>query len=205
MENTDKYKFFTDNHHLVIENLYGEYRVGKVIRIVKQRLVLPHTYYRTIFRESNKVLLFDAFDVLKISTKELEEKYMPKLTGFSKVAVIRQGTADYHFAIYDDGYSYEPGNKVIVSGDNRVKAIDEIITPEEAFERFKENITAEVICPVDTSAYDERVNKRKAAEELKKKMDDAIKKMDEEYKYEMYAEKNADLKAMLDQYKELVG
>ena len=202
MENANKY--YTDNRYFVIEDIYGEYVIGNVLETIKSYRAF-HIYYKVIFEGNTEVLWFDDLEVLKINSKELEEKYMKKLKGFSKVAVVKQGSINYHFAIYDDGYSYEPGNKVIVSGDERIKVINEIITPEEAAERFKNNITAEVICPVDTSAYDERVNRRKAAEDLKKKMDDAIKKMDEEYKYEMYAEKNAYLKAMLDQYKELVG
>lgn len=179
---------YSDRYGTVVETWFDLCNYDLKVEIIAQD-GLSYTYYE--------------YDLYLIEKKE--DKQMAKLTGFSKVAVIRQGCIDYHFAIYDDGYSYEPGNKVMVSGDDKVKTINEIITPEEAAERFKKNITAEVICPVDTSAYDERVNKRKAAEDLKKKMDDAIKKMDEEYKYEMYAEKNADLKAMLDQYRELVG
>ena len=175
----------------IVVGVWGKYGYYNCLKKKKKNEV-PYVNTTICVKESNLM-------------KWKDDNGMSKLTGFSKVAVIRQGSLDYHFAIYDDGYSYEPGNKVMVSGDDKVKTINEIITPEEAAERFKKNITAEVICPVDTSAYDERVNKRKAAEDLKKKMDDAIKKMDEEYKYEMYAEKNADLKAMLDQYRELVG
>lgn len=178
---------YSDRYGTVVETWFDLCNYDLKVEIIAQD-GLSYTYYE--------------YDLYLIEKKE--DKQMAKLTGFSKVAVIRQGSLDYHFAIYDDGYSYEPGNKVMVSGDDKVKTINEIITPEEAAERFKKNITAEVICPVDTSAYDERVNKRKAAEDLKKKMDDAIKKMDEEYKYEMYAEKNAELKEMLDTYKKLV-
>ena len=40
---------------------------------------------------------------------------------------------------------------------------------------------------------------------MKKKMDAMIKKMDETNKYEMYAERNPELKELLGAYKELVG
>ena len=61
----------------------------------------------------------------------------------------------------------------------------------------------EVICRVDTSAYDQRVENRKKAEKLKKDMDAVIKQMDVTKKYEMYAAENPELAALLDQYKEL--
>ncbi len=127
---------------------------------------------------------------------------MSKLTGYKAVAVIKQGYAfkHYHFAIYDDGFDYQPGDKVILSnsndiwtikpGDkvilsnsNDIWTINEIITPEEATARYNKNITAEVVCKVDTNSYDKRVQKRKAIEKLKRDMDKKIKEMDETARY----------------------
>ncbi len=139
-------------------------------------------------------------------TQKKERNFtMAKLTGFNKVAVIKQGCVAYHFAIYNDGFDYQPGDKVLVSGNNRLLVIDDVITLEEAIQIFDKNITAEVICKVDTFSYDVRVKKRKQAADMKKKMDAMIKQMDEENKYDMYAERNPELKALLDNYKELVG
>ena len=47
---------------------------------------------------------------------------MSKLTGYKAVAVIKQGYAykHYHFAIYDDGFDYQPGDKVILSNSNDI-------------------------------------------------------------------------------------
>lgn len=130
---------------------------------------------------------------------------MAKLTGYNKVAVIKQGGGGvYHFAIYNDGFDYQPGDKVLVSG-NKLQVIDEVITPEEVVQRFDKNITAEVICKVDTSSYDIRVENRKRVADVKQKLDAMIKKMDETNKYEMYAERNPELKELLEAYKELVG
>ena len=136
---------------------------------------------------------------------------MAKLTGYTKVAVIEQGDSwsgmkDYYYALYDDGFIYQPGDSVLVSGGarNSVWEIKEIISSEEAAEKCKKNITAEVICKVDTSAYEERVSRRKAAESIKSKMTQMVKKMDEEMKYEMYASKNAEFASMYAKYKELL-
>lgn len=142
-----------------------------------------------------------------IYINEEENENMAALTGYKAVAVIKQGcyNKDYHFAIYEDGTDYQPGDMVKVSGGNGFDVIKEIITPEEAHERFKKNITAEVICKVDTTAYDERVRKRKEAADIKKEMDKVIKQMDERMKYEIYAEENPELKKMLEKYRELKG
>lgn len=147
---------------------------------------------------------YDEFEFLK---EESEEINMSKLTGFKAVAVVKQGCSVYHFAIFDDGMEYQAGDKVAVSGASKdyLLTINEVITPEEAAQRYSGNITAEVIDVVNMYNYEERVAKRKAAEDLKKSMDKAIKEMQEVDKYEMYAKQNPALKDMLDQYKKLVG
>ena len=135
-----------------------------------------------------------------------EDNVMAKLTGYKQVAAIKQGYSTYYYAIYDDGRKYYPSDSVIVSGaaSGTVHTIDEIIDPEEAASRMgNKNITAEIISYVDTSAYEERVEKRKAAEKLKKCMDKVIKEMEENNKYEVYAERNPELKEMLETYKKL--
>lgn len=136
-----------------------------------------------------------------------EDNVMVKLTGYKQVAAIKVGGSIYYYAIFDDGRAYCPGDKVIVSGaaSGTVHTISEVIDAEEAANRMgKKSITAEVIGYVDTSAYDDRIAKRKEAEELKKKMDYIIKEMDENNRYEMYAERNPELKEMFETYKKLI-
>jgi hypothetical protein len=139
---------------------------------------------------------------------EEENEQMAKLTGYYAVAVIEEGTGyckkDYYYAVFDDGNTYKAGDQVLVSGCNKdVLTIKEILTVPEAKEKGRKDITAEIICRVDTSAYDQRVENRKKAEKLKKDMDAVIKQMDVTKKYEMYATENPELAALLDQYKEL--
>lgn len=151
-------------------------------------------------------LVYDS--VQKISDKEGENNMATKLTGYKQVAAIKQGCSTYYYAIYDDGMVYYSGDKVLVSGvaSGTVYTISEIIDPEEAANRMgNKNITAEIITRVDTSAYDERVEKRKVADKLKKDMDKVIKQMEENNKYEMYAERNPELAEMLSKYKKLIG
>lgn len=173
--------------------------------------IVAVTFNTFTFEDIIYTIDFGEYDYLNVTSNyfifinEEENKNMAALTGYKAVAVIKQGcyNKDYHFAIYEDGTDYKPGDMVKVSGGNGFDVIKEVITPEEAHERFKKNITAEVICKVDTTAYDERVRKRKEAADIKKEMDKVIKQMDEKMKYEIYAEENPDLKDMLRKYMEL--
>lgn len=117
-------------------------------------------------------------DALNFETldKEKENINMNKLTGYVAVAVVELGGRDYHYAIYEDGIIYKQGDKVIVSGRNTIKTIKEIIRPEEAKNRYSGDITAEIVCRLNTKPYDERIRKRKEAEKTKKKWTNLSKK-----------------------------
>lgn len=133
---------------------------------------------------------------------------MAKLNGYYAVAVTKEGTGIYQkrycYAIFDDGNVYKPGDQILVSGSNKnILIIEDILTPEEANKIAPKDITAEVICKVDISAYTQRTEDRKQSEELKKKMDAIIKKMDSTKKYEMYATENPELQKLLEKYKSL--
>lgn len=187
-----------------LQQYYIKYwgRTGTIVAVTFNTYAFEDIIYKIDFGEDNYLnVTHNYFDFID----EKENENMAALTGYKAVAVIKQGyyNKDYHFAIYEDGTDYQPGDMVKVSGGNGFDVIKEIITPEEAHERFKKNITAEVICKVDTTAYDERVRKRKEAAEIKKEMDKVIKQMDERMKYEIYAEENPELKDMLRKYMEL--
>lgn len=105
-----------------------------------------------------------------IKLNESEDNNMAKLEGYKAIAVTKEGCygKKYFYAIYDDGKVYVAGDEIVVSGaNNGVLTIEEIITPDEC----NRNITAEVICKVDTSAYDKRVEERKEKAERKKEAD----------------------------------
>ena len=142
---------------------------------------------------------------------ESEDNDMAKLEGYKAVAVTKEGCygKKYSYAIYDDGKVYKAGDKIVVSGLNKdILTIEEILTPEEC----NASITAEVICKVDTSAYDKRMEERKEkaeckkeADKIKKQMDKMITEMDQTKRYEMYANYNPELAEKLKVYKELIG
>ena len=145
-----------------------------------------------------------------IKLNESEDNNMAKLEGYKAVAVTKEGCygKKYSYAIYSDGETYKVGDKIVVSGANKdILTIEEILTPEEC----NVNITAEVICKVDTLAYDKRVEERKEkaerkkeADKIKKQMDKMITEMDQTKRYEMYASDNPELAEKLKAYKELI-
>lgn len=207
MARIDDFTIYADGHKVLIIRYDKEYLVGRITDWTIMEAIL---YYKfnifNPFTFKNVTGLILPEKIIRVQNiEEKEKQYMAKLTGYKQVAVIKQGYGTYHFAIYDDGYEYKAGDSVVVSGNNQIQTIDEIITPEEAAERFGKSLTAEVICPVNLSAYKDRVEKRKAADKLKKSMDKIIKEMDENSKYDMYAERNPELKEMLETYKTLVG
>ena len=152
-----------------------------------------------------------------IVINESEDNNMARLEGYYAVAVTEEGIGynkrNYYYAIFDDGNIYKVGDQVIVSGSNNdVLEIKDIITLEEAKEKGRKDITAEVICKVDTSAYDKRVEERKEAAErkkeadkIKKQMDKMVEEMDKNKMYESYARFNPELAKKLKAYKELIG
>lgn len=157
----------------------------------------PETYYCR-----DKYLTLAGTSISLVYSDKEGEMTM-KLSGFNKVAVIEICERKYHFALYDDDIVV--GDKVLVSGRMAAEllTIKDIITVDEAKEKFKGDIVAEVKCKVDLSSYEHRVKNREEAAKLRKKMDEEIKKMDELNKYEMYAASNPVLKEMLEKFKEL--
>lgn len=61
----------------------------------------------------------------------------------------------------------------------------------------------EVVAKVNTTAFEVRQREAARVIELKKQMDQRIKSMEKINMYRLYAEKDADLKAMLDEYLKL--
>ena len=128
------------------------------------------------------------------------------LSGYYKVAETKQGYGTYYYAIFDDGNTYEKGDKILVSGANKeVLEITDILTPDKAKRNSSKAITAEVIGKVviDTSAYEARIEKRKAAEKLKKELDQKMKQLDKIQKYEYFAKLDPEFAALVDEYKKV--
>ena len=165
------------------------------------RLFVDGTDYQPGYCE-NKCLVLIKSSVRPIVTEFKQGETNMKLSGFKNVAVIEINGKDYNYALYDE---VKANDKVLVSGRmaTDILTVKEVITVEEARERFVGDVVAEVKCKIDLSSYEQRVKNREEAVKLRKKMDEEIKKMDELNKYEMYAANNPVLKEMLEKFKEL--
>lgn len=119
--------------------------------------------------------------------------------GYKRVAVIKCGCVDYHYALYDENIN--EGDECLVSGVNKsIVVINKVITSEEAKEKFNKSIIEEVICKVDSKPYLKRLENRKKAQELQKKMDKKILDLLEKNKYSMYAEKDQEIAELYSEY-----
>lgn len=183
--------------------------IGNVYGMFCKEATVIEEYPNFVQIEFDNGIIFDVYkkDIIIIERND----NMAKLEGYKAVAVTKEGCygKKYSYAIYSDGETYKVGDKIVVSGANKdILTIEEILTPEEC----NRNITAEVICKVDTSAYDKRVEERKdkaerkkEADKIKKQMDKMITEMDQTKRYEMYANDNPELAEKLKVYKELIG
>ena len=141
-----------------------------------------------------------------------------ELTGYIAVAGINLMGKEEYFAIYNDGYKYEKGDKVLVTGYRRgqILTIQNILTLDD-MTHFHENekITQEIVCKInpsaiDMTAYEDREKRRKELakiqykkHQLRQMMDDIIQSTKDDEKYEIFAETNSRFAKLLEEYKEL--
>lgn len=102
---------------------------------------------------------------------------MSKQIGYNRVAAIKGTRIPFlYYALYDD--DIQAGDTVLVSGCNIGKTLEVVYIIPAAYitNYFNKEITEEVICKVDMSAYTKRLELR-AAEEKRNKLDDLVKQM----------------------------
>lgn len=106
----------------------------------------------------------------------------------------------YPYALYDEDIAI--GDTVVVMTGHHGMAIAEVCSIGEM---PKDAVTCgrEIICKVDMTAYIDRKARAKQMAELKKEMDEKVKALQETALYELMAEKDPSLKAMLEQFKAL--
>ena len=101
----------------------------------------------------------------------------------------------YPYALYDEDIAI--GDTVVVMTGHHGMTIAEVCSIGEM---SKDSVTCgrEIICKVDMTAYNDRKAKAKKMAELKVEMDAKVKALQEVALYELMAEKDPELKAMLD-------
>ena len=139
-------------------------------------------------------------------------------TGYIAVAGINLMGKEEYFAIYNDGYKYEKGDKVLVTGYRRgqILTIQNIITLDDMTHVHEnEKITQEIVCKInpsaiDMTAYEDREKRRKELakiqykkHQLRQMMDNIIQSTKDDKKDEIFAETNPRFAKLLEEYKEL--
>ena len=145
------------------------------------------------------------FQNLQLIEQNQEDQKMA-ITGDFKVANVKflNGTNtsyEYEYAMFDD---YEVGDTVVVASAHHglgIAKISSIITKDQAATK---NFEREIVSKVDMETYETRKKNRNRVNELKAKMDKRFNELNKIALFEMMAEKDSELKSMLEEYKCLI-
>ena len=125
-----------------------------------------------------------------------------KIDGEYKIAVVNFLTGikgrGYSFALFDD--TIRVGDKVLCDS-NGTYAVAEVTDIKEDTENH--NVTKEIICKLDFSGFMKRKKKRERKKYLKEKMDKLARKHQSLDLYKLIADKDEDMKKMLEEYEAL--
>ena len=144
------------------------------------------------------------FDVSHVQIIESEETVMAKDYKIASVKFLdgtNHGTL-YTYALYDEGV--QAGDTVVVKTGHHGFALAEVveIAPEVAAPvKYGRQIAAKV----DFTAYNERTQRTKRLAKLKQDMDAKVKELQSTALYELLAEKDPALSAMLAEYKSITA
>lgn len=140
------------------------------------------------------------------------EENMNKIIGNYRVAKVRflQGSNThntYNYALFDNEIQ-QYDNCVVKSANHGlgIAVIEEIIDDVDNISVTDNygNIR-EIVCKIDMSAFNKRIDDRLRASQLKKEMDKKVKELQGLALYKMMAESSPELKAMLSEYEKLVN
>lgn len=124
------------------------------------------------------------------------------VTGNYRIAIVNflkgsNTTKGYSFALFDWSIMVDD----IVLCDTSVGyQVAKVIDIVEQLDYNGADVTKEIICKVDFTNFQKRIEERKRKVELKAKMDAMVKDDKELMLYQMLAEKNPVMKEMLDEY-----
>ena len=111
---------------------------------------------------------------------------------------------EYYYALFSDNADALVGDLVVVQTGHHGLALAQISSIDDT-DKNKVQCSREIVSVVDTSAFEKRKTQRKARIELKKEMDKRVSELQETALYELLAEKDPALAAMLSDYKKLTG
>lgn len=120
---------------------------------------------------------------------------------------IGENSASFVAAVFGESATkIQPGDNVVLCRDETdftlavVLSVDSFEVPSKV---YSEGV--EVVSVIDTEEFEKRVKDRARAEELKKTLDEEMKKAQEVQMYELMAQTNPAMRSLLDEYKSLIG
>jgi hypothetical protein len=111
---------------------------------------------------------------------------------------------EYYYALFADNADVQVGDLVVVQTEHHGLALAQISSLDDT-DKNKVQCSREIVSVVDTSAFEKRKAQREARAKLKKEMDKRVSELQETALYELLAEKDPALAAMLADYKKIVG
>ena len=134
------------------------------------------------------------------STEELKGEHM-KLDGNYKIAHVDfiddlSATKVYQYALYEE--HAKVGDLALVKARGAHKLVKIVEISDEPSDGVE--ITAEIICMVDTSEYGKRIERRRKREELKAQMKARAAQLQELALYEMMAKNDSNMAALMAEY-----
>ena len=132
-----------------------------------------------------------------------EDKNMQKMTNYVNIAEVqflddKVAFRTFEYANYDP--DIKPGDLCVVMSAHHGMGLAEVIDIKQT---ATEDLYREIVCKVDTSVYEARVELRKKAAELKQRMQERAKKLQDIVLYQTLAKEDAEMAQMLQEFKEL--
>lgn len=132
----------------------------------------------------------------------LEENNMQNVTNYLNIARIQyldnNTPSRWDYANFD--YALKVGDLCVVKSACHGLGLARVT---EIIDRNDLEVTREIVAKVDTELYDFRVKARKDAAELKAKMQERAKKLQDIALYQMLAKDDPEMQSMLEQYQSL--
>lgn len=142
--------------------------------------------------------------VNETNTDNLEENIMENITNYLNIVRVEyvddKKVSNCNYANFDD--TIKKGDMVVV---NAPYTGFELATVIEVVDRNDVETDKEVVCKVDTTAYDARVENRAKAAELKAKMKERAKQLQDIALYQMLAKDDPAMLELLSQYQAIPG
>lgn len=134
----------------------------------------------------------------------LEENNMQNITNYLNIAKIRfidgNNSSTYEYANFDP--SLKEGDMCVVKSAHNGLGVATVV---EIINRTDIQTLREVVAKVDTEAYDLRVANRAQMAELKGKMKERAKQLQDIALYQMLAKDDPDMAALLNEYQSISG